>query len=229
MILTAKRIEGLAHELATRSDQAVREAIKQYDVDTRLALKLAIDLQRDARGMQAQADDPPGRHLGEQNGAYWLRRLNVHGPITQKSLEAKMTKAGLDTGIRIEVKLMAIEHGWLSQGLGYRMSAAGELATDQNGRPLGRMATDSAAIDHRSEPVSVEMRSLYRRAGLQTDQTYSQQEINEALAQSDLPTVHTMALRQELHMRRQVRASSQDTLADRLTTLRALQRRLQRP
>jgi hypothetical protein len=206
--MTAKRIEGLSRELAARSDRDVTAAIKQYDPETKIAVRHAISLQREAQGIQAKADDPPGRRLGEQNGSYWLRRLNVHGSIALKTLEAKMAEAGLETGLRMEIKCEAIERGWLSQGLGYRVSAGSEIG--------------SQAL------LSVEMAALYRRVGLQEDGTYTRGDIDERLATSDLSVTQKMAIRGELVLRQQLRASGLDTLHEKLTALHALQRRLQR-
>jgi hypothetical protein len=96
MTLTPRRIERMASELAARSDRDVAEAIKRYDAQDKIALKHAIQMQREAQGITLDgAAEVPGRRLGEQDGSYWLRRLNVHGPIDLKTLEAKMTEANL--------------------------------------------------------------------------------------------------------------------------------------
>jgi hypothetical protein len=210
MTLTAKRIEHLARELAARSDRDVTETIKQYDPEEKIALKHAIAMQREARGISMDgAAEVPGRRLGEQDGSFWLRRLNIHGPIDLKTLEARMTTAGLTPELRIEIKSEAIERRWLSPM--YRVSAMGELSTDQVRD--GRLASDQAAIDYGPEPLSLEMAGLYRRAGLQEDRTYSAQEVDSALSNSDLTTMHRIAVRH--------------SLGTRLAALRTLQR--QRP
>jgi hypothetical protein len=229
MSLTAKRIERLAHELAPRSDREVSQAINRFDVEEKIALRQAIAMQREAQGIHLDgAAEVPGRRPGEQNGAYWLRRLNVHGPIDLKTLEAKITAAGLQPGVRIEIKCEAIERKWLARGLGYRVSAAGELATDQDGRPRGRMATDDSQYQPETVPMSLEMSTLFKRAGLEEHRTYSPQEVDEALAGSDLSVMQRMAVRQELHTRRQLRASGLNTWEERFTRLHELNRRLQR-
>jgi hypothetical protein len=202
--------------LVASSATAITKALEPYDPETRIALRHAVALQSEAQGIQAQASELPGRRLGEQNGSYWLRRLGVHGPIALKSLEAKLTAAGLEPGLRIEIKCEAIEQGWLSPMLGYWVNAASELATDD------------ATVDHGPEPLSVEMRALYRRANLAEDRAYTPQEVDEALQISDLDATQRIAIRQELHSRRQLRASGLDTLAKQLTALHVLQRRLQR-
>jgi hypothetical protein len=211
MTLTPKRIEHLAHELAASSDQRVTQTIKQYDPETKIAIRQAISMARQAQGISMDATaEVPGRHAGEQNGSYWLRRLDVDGPIDTKSLEAKMSTAGLGPELRVEIKCEAIERGWLSQGLGYRLAAQGKLQTDQDGRPIGRMATDEARIDYGREPLSVEMRGLFRRAGLEENHHYSQAELNTLLQASDLTTMQRMAIRQELATRRQMLAAGAD-------------------
>jgi hypothetical protein len=68
MSLLPQRIERLAGELAACNDQAVWEAIKPYDVDTRLAIKLAIGMQRQTRGIQAQAHEPAAVPEASANG-----------------------------------------------------------------------------------------------------------------------------------------------------------------
>jgi hypothetical protein len=226
MTLTPGRIEVMARELAARSDRDVAEAIKRYDAQDKIALKHAVQMAREAQGITLDgAAEVPGRRIGEQDGAYWLRRLNVHGPIDLKTLEAKMTAAGLKPELRIEIKCEAIERKWLAPSLGYRVTAAGELATDQDGRPLGRMASDDAAINYGPPPLSLEMAGLFTRAGLREDRSYSQQEVDETLWTSDLSPMQKMACRQELHMRRQLRASGLDTLHERLAALRQRQHR----
>jgi hypothetical protein len=228
MTLTAKRIEAMARELAASSDKHVTEAIKRYDPEAKIAIRHAIQMQREAQGITLDgAAAVPGRRVGEQDGSYWLRRLSVYGPIDLKTLEAKMTAAALAPGLRIEIKCEAIERGWLSKMLGYRLAAQGELQTDQDGRPLGRMATDDATINYGPGPLSLQMAGLYRRAGLREDGSYSQGEVDERLGTSDLTPLQRMAIRQELHTRRQVRASTLDTWDDRLAALR--QRQRQRP
>jgi hypothetical protein len=228
MTLTAKRLEVMAQELAARSDRDVTAAIKRYDPEDKIALKHAIQMQREAQGISLDgAAEVPGRRIGEMDGSYWLRHLGVHGPIDLKTLEAKMAAASLEPGLRIEIKCEAIERGWLSKMLGYRLAAQGELQTDQDGRPLGRMATDEATVNHGPEPLSLEMAGLYRRAGLQEDGSYAQHEVDQAFANSDLTTLQKMAVRHSLAMRRQVRASGLSTLDERLAALRALPR--QRP
>ena len=217
MSLSPQRLARLAHDLAAHPDHAVQQAITPYDVETRVAIRHAIAMAREAQGLTLDgAAEVPGRRLGEQDGSYWLRRLQVQGPIDPKTLEAKMSAAGLAPELRMEIKCEAMERRWLSRGLGYRVSAASELATDD------------ATVTYGSEPLSVQMRGLYRRVGLEDDRSYTPQEINEALERSDLPPTYRMALRQELHLRRQVRASSHARLAEQLATLRALQRRRQR-
>jgi hypothetical protein len=206
MVMTPKRLGHLARDLAARSDQDITAAIQQYDPETKIAVRHAIDLQREARGIEAKADELPSRRLGEQNGSYFLRRLNVHGPIDLKTLEAKMTE--LEPGVRMEIKCTAMERGWLSQGLGYRVSAGSERENQA--------------------PLSVEMRALYRRVGLEADGSYAQGDIDERLGTSDLSVTQKMAIRGELALRQQLRASGVDTLAEKLTALHALQRRLQR-
>jgi hypothetical protein len=211
MTLSPKRIEAMARELAACNDQRVTEAIKQYDPETKIAIRQAVSMQREAQGIHLDgAAEVPGRHLGEQDGSYWLRRLNVEGPIDLKTLEAKMTAAGLQPGVRLEIKCEAIERGWLPKMLGYRVNAAGELATDQDGRPIGRLATDEARFDYGREPLSVEMAGLFRRASLREDDNYSQAEVNNLLQASDLTTMQRMAVRQELATRRQVSAAGAD-------------------
>lgn len=160
MHLTAQRIERLAHEPAARSDRDVTAAIKRHDPETRIAVRQAIQMQREAHGIQAKGAVPEGRRLGEQDGSYWLRHLNVHGPIDLKTLEAKMSVAGLEPSVRIEIKCEAIEWKWLAPSVGYRVTAAGELATDQEGRPLGRLASDDATVDYRPGLLSLEMARL---------------------------------------------------------------------
>jgi hypothetical protein len=225
MPLTAKRIEHLACQLAGRTDQDVTHAIRVYDVETKIAIRHAIAMQQEAQGIQARAAAVPGRRLGEQDGSYWLRRLGVTGPITQKQLEDKMTAAALEPHIRVECKLECMERRWLSQGLGYRLSAAG-LATDQVRDD--RLASDHSVIDYGPPPLSLEMFGLFNRAGLQENRTYAPHEVDELLRNSDLTTLQKIACRQELAMRHQLRASGVDmvaTLNEQLTTLRQLQRR----
>jgi hypothetical protein len=205
MSLSPQRLTRLARDLAAYTNQAVQEAITPYDVETRVAIQHAIGMQREAQGIQAKADAPPGRRPFEPDGVYWLRRLGIAGPIALPTLNAKLDAAGLTPEVRIEIKCTAIERQWLAPSVGYRATVAYSL-----------------------EPLSVQMRGFYRRAGLAEDRTYTPEEVNEALAQSDLLMVHKVALREELHLRRQIRASSQDARAEWLTTLHALQRRLQR-
>jgi hypothetical protein len=207
MSLTTKRIEVMARELAACSAEEVSQAIKAYAPEERISIKHAIHMQREAQGITLDGvAEVPGRRLGEQDGSYWLRRMNIHGPLTQEALESKMAAAGLsEPRLHIECKLECMERGWLLRGLGY----------------------DEAGVNHGPEPLSVEMRALYRRAGLQADRTYTQQEVDQALWNSDLTTMHRMAVRQELHTRRQIRASALNVLGERLAALRELQR--QRP
>jgi hypothetical protein len=219
MTLTAKRIEHLAHELVGCSDQDITTAIKRYDPEDKIAVRLAIELQREAQGIQAKAAEPVGRRFGEQDGSWWLRRLNIDGPIDVKTLEAKMSEAALGPELRIAIKCEAMERRWLSKGLGYRISAA-ELATDQVRED--RLASDHAVIDYGLPPLSLEMFGLFNRASLQENHTYAPHEVDELLRNSDLTTLQRMALRQELHMRRQVRASKRDTLDEKLEALRQI-------
>jgi len=227
MTLTAKRIEHLASSLAASNDADVTTAIKRYDVETKVAIRLAIELQREAQGIQAKAADVPGRQIGEQDGSYWLRRMGVTGPITQREIENRMTAAGLEPHVRIECKLECVERRWMSKGLGYRLSAAG-LATDQV--QDDSLASDHSVVNYGPEALSLQMAGLYRRANLLEDHSYSKSEVDLALSSSDLSITQRMAIRHSLAMRHQLRASGVDTLAtlnERLTALRMLQR--QRP
>jgi hypothetical protein len=225
MTLTAKRLEVMAHELAARSDRDITAVIKQYDPESRIAIRQAIALQREAQGITLDgAAEVPGRRVGEQDGSYWLRRMNIHGPITQQELENRMASEHLEPRIRIECKIECEQRKWLAPSVGYRVTAAGDLATDQDGRPLGRMATDEARFDYAPEPLSLEMATLFNRAGLREDRTYATHEIDQAFAGSDLTTLQKMAVRHSLAMHRQVRASALDTLDERLAALRALPR-----
>jgi hypothetical protein len=74
MTLTPKRIEGIARELAARSDPDVTQAIRRYAPEEKIALRQAIEMQRQAQGINLDgAVEVPGRRFGEQNGSYWLR------------------------------------------------------------------------------------------------------------------------------------------------------------
>lgn len=221
MILTAKRLEGLAYELAAHTDEEVTKAIRPYTPEEKIALRHAIALQREARGLSMDgAADVPGRRLAEQNGSYWLRRLHVHGPIDLKTLEAKMTEAGLAPELRIEIKCEAIERQWLAPMVGYRIAAMGELATDQVRDD--RLATDRATVTYGPPPLSLEMVGLFNRAGLREDRSYAPHEVDELLWNSDLTPMHRMAVRQELHTRQQLLASGRDTGDDWSTKVLAL-------
>ena len=208
MSLSPQRIERLAGELAARSGQAVLEAIKRYDVETKVAIRHAIGMQREAHGIQAQVAEPPTRRAGEQDGAYWCRRLKIHGPTTLLRVEAAMAAAQLPANVRIEVKTFAAEQGWLSPMLGHRL------------------ADETPAL-------SLEMAALYRAAHLSPDDVYTPQEVDAALAASLLATHETMALRTELVAHHQLTQAASgearddwhqkaEALRDRLVRLRQL-------
>jgi hypothetical protein len=199
--LSPQRLEQLAAQLASKPDAAIREAIKGYTIDDRLALKLAIDLARTTRGLTAQADEPPGRRPFEQNGEYWCRHLGVDGPTTLKALDEKLSAAGLEASVRIECKTFAMEQGWLSPGLGHRIEA------------------------HKDVPLlSVEMAGVFRAAGLDPDASYTPQEVDEALATSQLAVHEKMALRTEMAARHRVTGS--DTMGDWQTKVQVLHQRM---
>jgi hypothetical protein len=195
MSLSLQRIERLAHELTARSDQAVLEAIKRYDVETKVAIRHAIGMQREAQGLQAQADEPSGRRPFEPDGAYWLRRLHSHGPIDLKALDVKLSVAGLEPRVRMEIKTEAVQRGWLAGGLGYRIDGPEDVAA----------------------PLAVAMRALYHRAGLEEDHLYTEAEVNERLQHPELDTEQRIALRGELALHHQICAAGDHTGDDRLT------------
>jgi len=204
MTLTAKRIEHLARELAARSDQAIRQAISEYDPESRLALKIAVTMARRSRGISAQTDDAPqGRRAGEQDGAYWVRQLGIDGPIDIRSLEAKLAAADVPTHVGVEVKSELADRQWLaSGGFGYRAPARDD------------------------QPLSLEMAGLYRAAGLEPDGLYTPREVDEALAASSLAMHERMAIRTEMGARSQVSAAGSDAVDDWQTKVQMLNHRM---
>jgi hypothetical protein len=210
--LSPQRLEQLAAQLASKPDAAIREAIKGFAIDDRLALKLAIDLARTTRGLTAQAEETPSsRHVFEQDGSYHLRRLGVTGPLSLPDLEARMTAAGLPPEIRVACKVEAEQRKWLPPSLGHRLAA-----------------TDDAP------PLSLEMNTLFHRVGLDPDHSYSQAELDAVFEGSDLAVHERMAIRGELALRHRLRASGgkarddwhqkAEALRDRLSRLQQLVR-----
>lgn len=100
---------------------------------------------------------------------------------------------------------IAVRHQIQAQAVERRMSAQG-LATDQ-GLTFGELATDRHQHQPETPPLGAEMRALYRKARLDPSRAYSQAEVDQALADSGLDVTSRIALKTELAMRQQVRAS----------------------
>jgi hypothetical protein len=58
MVLTPKRVERLAHALAACGDRDVTAAIGEYDPESRLAIRLAIQAARESRGISRDGRPP---------------------------------------------------------------------------------------------------------------------------------------------------------------------------
>jgi len=88
------------------------------------------------------------------------------------------------------------------------MQAAGELGTDQDHG--FRLATDSTVPYQAKEPppVSKEMATWLRKAGLDLAQTYTVGEIDTALAGAGLGLEQRLAVKAEMYDRKRILASS---------------------
>jgi hypothetical protein len=87
------------------------------------------------------------------------------------------------------------------------LMAQGELSTDQ-GAPTFHLATDRSQYRAESQPVSREMQTWLRRAGLDLTRTYTEQEVTEAFERAGLDTTARMSVRAELYDRQRIRASA---------------------
>jgi hypothetical protein len=86
------------------------------------------------------------------------------------------------------------------------LQAAGELETNE---PLtvGELATDRGRHTPETPALSPEMRALFRKARLDPARTYSEGEVDQALADAALDVTSRIAVRTELALRRQVHAA----------------------
>jgi len=98
--------------------------------------------------------------------------------------------------VRIEIEACRAER---------RISATG-LATDQTITP-GHMATDTSVTPD-TVPLSPEMRVLFRKAGLDLGQSYSQIQVDDLLTKCGMGPTERMAVKAELGERAMLRAAA---------------------
>src|SRR2546426_2709037 len=86
-----------------------------------------------------------------------------------------------------------------TERLSYKIElmANGALATDQS-YPPGTLATDVARHTPETAPLGPEMRTLFRRAGLDPARSYASGELNDLLDRAGLDAESRMAIKVQL-------------------------------